>query len=132
MLTEAQISEYNEKGYLVIPNFTSTGEVAELQKCGKELIQQMDPRSVSIFSTRNQTAKTDQYFLDSANGVSFFFEEGAFDHDGNLVKDKTLAINKIGHGRSHRHDLRLQFSICSGSPLPILTPSETFFLLSHS
>lgn len=45
-----------------------------------------------------QTAKTDQYFLDSANNISFFFEEKAFDAEGRLVKPKALAVNKIGHG----------------------------------
>lgn len=45
-----------------------------------------------------QAAKTDQYFLDSASTIGFFFEEKAFDAEGNLVKPKALAINKIGHG----------------------------------
>ena len=45
-----------------------------------------------------QTAKTDQYFLDSASNVSFFFEEEAFGADGSLRQAKALSINKIGHG----------------------------------
>ena len=43
-----------------------------------------------------------QYFLDSASNVSFFFEEGAFDDDGNLQRQKEVSINKIGHAL---HDL---------------------------
>ena len=45
-----------------------------------------------------QTKKTDQYFLESANNVSFFFEEDAFAEDGSLRQAKALSINKIGHG----------------------------------
>lgn len=30
--------------------------------------------------------------------VRCFFEEGAFDKDGNMVVDKSVSINKIGHG----------------------------------
>lgn len=45
-----------------------------------------------------QTKKTDQYFLNSANNVSFFFEEDAFAEDGSLRQAKALSINKIGHG----------------------------------
>ena len=45
-----------------------------------------------------QTKKTDQYFLASANSVSFFFEEDAFADDGSLRQAKALSINKIGHG----------------------------------
>ena len=40
----------------------------------------------------------DSQFVRSANNVSFFFEEGAFDKDGKLVQDMSLCINKIGHG----------------------------------
>lgn len=58
-----------------------------------------DPSNVSIFSTRNQESKTDAYFLDSASGVSFFFEEKAFDKDGQLAVPKQHAVNKIGHGK---------------------------------
>ncbi len=45
-----------------------------------------------------QASKTDQYFLDSASNVSFFFEEEAFDAGGGLRQAKALSINKIGHG----------------------------------
>lgn len=61
-------------------------------------VEAWDPSNVSIFSTRNQESKTDAYFLDSASGVSFFFEEKAFDQDGQLAVPKEHAVNKIGHG----------------------------------
>ena len=74
-----------------------------MQSSGLALLETFDPESISIFSTRNQTKKTDQYFLDSANEVSFFFEEGAFDEDGKLKQQpKALSINKIGHGKNIR------------------------------
>lgn len=100
MLTEEQVKEFQEKGFLAIPGFSSPEEISSLQKSGLALLETFDPQSISIFSTRNQTKKTDQYFLDSANEVSFFFEEGAFDEDGKIVHEKTLAVNKIGHGKS--------------------------------
>ena len=45
---------------------------------------------------------SDDYFFESANNVSFFFEEGAHDKDGRLQQEKALSINKIGHAI---HDL---------------------------
>jgi ectoine hydroxylase-related dioxygenase (phytanoyl-CoA dioxygenase family) len=38
-----------------------------------------------------------QYFLDSADKISYFFEEHAFNEHGELTVDKNRAINKIGH-----------------------------------
>ncbi|KAL4542054.1 hypothetical protein Ndes2526B_g06541 [Nannochloris sp. 'desiccata'] len=109
MLTEAQLQKYNDKGFLAIPDFASTDEISSLQKAGLDLLDTFDPKSISIFSTKDQTKetyRTDQYFVDSANNVSFFFEEGAFDDDGNLLRPKNLSINKIGHAM---HDLVPEF-----------------------
>ena len=51
-----------------------------------------------------QVLKTDTYFLDSANNISFFLEEKAVDDKGELQQAKALSINKIGHGRTkHMH-----------------------------
>lgn len=44
----------------------------------------------------------DQYFLQSASNISFFFEEKALDGAGELQTAKALSINKIGHAM---HDL---------------------------
>lgn len=44
----------------------------------------------------------DNYFLDSASQINFFFEEKAFDEAGKLQQPKELSINKIGHAM---HDL---------------------------
>ena len=41
---------------------------------------------------------SDDYFLSSGDKIRYFFEEDAFDDNGNLQVDKTKAINKIGHG----------------------------------
>ena len=63
-----------------------------------ELVESAEPEAVSIFSTVNQTLRTDQMFLDSAARVSPFFEEKAFDAEGKLTVPLSRACNKIGHG----------------------------------
>ena len=49
-----------------------------------------------------QEVTTNDYFLNSANNVLFFFEENSFHCDGSLVQDKALSVNKCGHAL---HDL---------------------------
>ena len=53
-------------------------------------------------SSSLQASVSDDYFFESANNISFFFEEGAHDENGNLRQEKALSINKIGHAL---HDL---------------------------
>ena len=45
-----------------------------------------------------QTRTSDDHFLGSGDKVTCFFEEDAFDEEGQLKVDKDRAINKLGHG----------------------------------
>jgi phytanoyl-CoA hydroxylase len=57
----------------VLPGFASAEEVAALKREGESLLAGCDPEAnPSVFSTRRQTATTDEYFLQSGNNVSFF------------------------------------------------------------
>lgn len=112
-LTKSQVEQFHRDGFLVLENFASPSEVAALRSSMNKLLDQFDPKSVSIFSTKNQMAHTDNYFLDSVNNISFFFEEKAFDDNGNLRQEKELSINKVGHAL---HDLHPVFRSFSRSP----------------
>eukprot|EP00257_Ricinus_communis_P019862 XP_015578963.1 phytanoyl-CoA dioxygenase [Ricinus communis] len=97
-LTAAQLQFFNSQGYLVIESFGEAGEIKGLMKRMEQLLDDFDcSSSNSIFSTKNQQQSTDNYFFDSAENVSFFFEEKAFGDDGNLRQPKQLSINKVGH-----------------------------------
>lgn len=77
-----------------------------------QLLDDFDGSTTSIFSTKNQRATTDDYFYDSAEKVSFFFEEKAYDDNGNLKQPKQLSINKVGHAL---HDIEPVFKKISCS-----------------
>lgn len=108
------LARWERDGFLVLPGAFGADRCAELEARATEIVEAFDPATVSIFSTHEQTRTTDDYFLASAEAISCFFEEGAFDADGNLVRDKALAINKIGHAL---HDLDPTFDRFSRDPV---------------
>jgi phytanoyl-CoA hydroxylase len=102
-MNSAQIVQYEREGFLVLPDFVTHAACDRLKARAEELVRDFDPSGVvSIFSTREQTRSSDDYFLESGDKVRFFFEENAFNPDGTLRQNKEQSINKIGHAL---HDL---------------------------
>ena len=82
---------FSEDGYAVFPDFKSRDELIALRQRAEEIAAHCgNSDQVSIFSTRDQAEKSDEYFLTSGDKIRCFFEE-----DGRTV-------NKIGHAM---HDL---------------------------
>ena len=103
MISEQQLKDYREQGFLVLERFADEAQCDELRERAAELVQKFDPAEVvSIFSTHEQNRLTDEYFLTSGDKIRFFFEENAFNADGTLKYEKEKSINKIGHAL---HDL---------------------------
>lgn len=113
LLTPDQLESFNSQGYLVIESFSSKDEIDSMIKRMEQLVDQFDPSSTaSIFSTKNQQQSTDDYFFESAENISFFFEEKAFGDDGNLKQPKQLSLNKVGHAL---HEIEPAFKKFSSS-----------------
>ena len=102
-LSTQQLRNYEDEGFLVLNDFVDPKACDDLRGRVVEMIREFDPTGISsIFSTHEQNRVADEYFLNSANNISFFFEEHAFNSDGSLKQDKELSVNKIGHAL---HDL---------------------------
>ena len=113
MLTAEQRESFDRDGFLAIEDAVTPEACATLIGRAEELVDAFEPATVSVFSTKNQSKTTDEYFLSSGGEVRFFFEEEAFDDDGELRQPKALSINKIGHAE---HDVDPVFSAFSRQP----------------
>ena len=113
-LTTKQRDEYDRDGFLVLNDFAPAASCDALRARAGELVHDFEPSDiVSIFSTREQNRRSDDYFLNSGDKIRFFFEEDAFHPDGTLKQSKEQSINKIGHAL---HDLDPVFNEFSRRP----------------
>jgi len=113
-LNEEQRDQYDRDGFLVLNDFAPAASCDALRARAGELVHQFEPSDiVSIFSTREQNRRSDDYFLNSGDKIRFFFEEDAFHPDGTLKQSKEQSINKIGHAL---HDLDPVFNEFSRRP----------------
>lgn len=105
-LSQQQIEDYHSNGFLILPGMVE-------EDVRKVLIQQADSLVhdlredwfSSVFSTKNQTETTNEYFLSSGDKIRVFMEEG------NLANESSShRVNKLGHAL---HDLDPVFSIFS-------------------
>ena len=114
MLTAAQRERFDADGFLVVEGFVGHAECDRLRRRATEIVDEWEPSDArSVFTTNEQHRRSDREFLDSGSRIWCFFEEGAFSEDGDLIADKALSINKIGHAQ---HDLDDEFRSFSFSP----------------
>ena len=132
---------FNQAGVLVIEGFVEADDCTRMRDETERLVSQADlPADPSVFSTLNHTHASQDYFLGSANDVRFFFEEDAFDEQGNLTVPIGRAINKIGHALHDKNERFYRFSrdprlatICAalGQRDPKLVQSMYIFKQPH-
>ena len=97
------LEQFTTNGFLVLEDFNTPEACDALMQRGQELAEAFDYKGhASVFQTKNQSKTADDYFIDSSDKISFFFEKDAFDESGDLKSDLFHSLNKIGHAL---HDL---------------------------
>ena len=107
VLDEDRREAWERDGFVVLPGFVPPDRVESLRHRIDDLVasyasQGLPDGAATVFSTTEQTHAQDNWFLTSADVIRPFFENGAFDADGNLVAPMDRALNKMGHAL---HDL---------------------------
>ena len=98
MLNEYQVTHYHEQGYLVIDEIIPQEMLDKVKARAAKIVDDwQDDSATHVFTTKDNDRSGDDYFLESAESIRCFFEEEAFSADGQLVQEKSLCINKIGH-----------------------------------
>ena len=110
-LTEDMLQAYERDGVLVLEDMVPIDECNSLMNRMSELVDDFMPsKQKCVFSSITQEQQSDQYFLESSDSIRFFFEEGAFNSEGEVLADKSLTINKVGHALHDKDDVFNTFS----------------------
>ena len=108
------VGAYREAGVIILRDFVSREDCAQLQRRALELVDAFDPHEVrSVFSTTRNEQLDDTYFIESGDKIRFFLENDAFDDNGRLRQSKEHSLNKMGHAM---HDLDPVFDAFSRTP----------------
>jgi phytanoyl-CoA hydroxylase len=108
MLSEQQVHQYHDQGFLALEQVIPAAQISNLRSAAERIVDGFDADAHrSVFTTSDRDTGRDRYFYDSAEAVHCFLEKDALGESGELLKPKSLAINKFGHAM---HDLVPEFT----------------------
>jgi len=115
-LSAAQLAQYRQEGFLVLPGFAGADECLALRERALALAREHvpPPEQATVFTADGGARQAaERYFLTSGEAIRCFFEKDAFDAAGRLRAEAHLSLNKLGHAL---HDLDPVFDAFSRTP----------------
>lgn len=110
-ISPEMLADYKRDGVLVLENMFSRQACDELMAQMAMLIHNFEPKkNKTIFSTLTKSQEQEDYFLSSGDDIRFFFENDAFDNDGNLKQSVEKSLNKVGHAMHDKDPVFNSFS----------------------
>ena len=111
LLDDALIESFHRDGFVAIEGFVDSTALAELRDRANDSVDAWQPSEhATVFTTEDQQRRSNSEFMTSGRQIWCFLEEGAVDAHGALTRDKSLAINKIGHAQHDLDDVFEAFS----------------------
>ncbi|CAD6213430.1 GSCOCG00004066001-RA-CDS [Cotesia congregata] len=96
--------QLEKDGYVVLEDFFSPEEVEEMKACGEDFTNNLPPENQrKVFNTIELQQNKDEYFMDSAHKISYFFESESLEDNGKLKVHPRVSLNKVGHALHWLH-----------------------------
>ncbi|XP_075229764.1 phytanoyl-CoA dioxygenase domain containing 1 isoform X2 [Lycorma delicatula] len=103
-MREDILTQFQRDGYVVLEDFLTEEETNELKTAGEELAAEIPKENrKAVFSTTQIQQGKDNYFLESGDKISYFYEAGAIGEDGEFLVPKEKSLNKVGHALHYLH-----------------------------
>ncbi|XP_067144443.1 phytanoyl-CoA dioxygenase domain-containing protein 1-like [Centruroides vittatus] len=109
MVNPEDVKKYYDEGFLVIPNFLTLQEVDLLKSECTKVIEKMNPSDTSVIHVGSYE-RGDEYYMESASKIHFFFEADSVDDEGELIIPKEDAVEKVAHALHLCNDVFKKFT----------------------
>lgn len=104
-------STFSAQGFVRLPQFVAASDGQKLILRMRDLVERHCPDSKDhLFLCGEKLQTSDEYFLQSAQNISFFFDKNCPQKSFPSGKEKMAALNKVGHALHHRCPVFRKFS----------------------